>query len=71
MAASIRELRQGIQVSQELLAFRAKVSRFRLSFHERGFLVLRPEEEAALREALKALLWERSANFFAQLQTAD
>jgi hypothetical protein len=64
MSASIRKLRESVRVSQELLAYRAKVSRFRLSFHERGFLDLRPEEEAALREALKALLWERSENFF-------
>lgn len=70
MAPSIRQQRESIKVSQEALAFRAKVSRFRLSFHERGFLKLRPEEEAALRAALKALLWERSENFFA-LQSAE
>jgi hypothetical protein len=69
MATTIRQLREAARVSQELLAYRAKVSRFRLSFHERGFLELRPDEETALRAALKALLWERSENFF-ELQAA-
>jgi hypothetical protein len=65
MAASIRKQREILNISQELLAYRAQVSRFRLSYHERGFLALRPEEETALRAALKALLFERSENFFA------
>ena len=71
MSASIRPLRKAARVTQEQLAFKAKIPRFRLGLHERGFLELTPQEEAALREALKALMWERQADFHAQLQTVE
>jgi hypothetical protein len=67
MTVPIRHLRETIRVSQEQLARRSKVPRFRLSCHERGFLELRPDEKTALRDALKDLLWERSQNFFEEL----
>jgi len=67
MVASILQLRQKAGVSQELLAFTAQVSRFRLGCAERGLLQLTAEEEAALRRALMSLVRERAAGFTAEL----
>ena len=53
---SIKDARRSVGLSQLVLSYRAKVSRFRLSLAERGFLELRCDELDRIKNTLQSTL---------------
>jgi len=66
--ATIKELRNAIQVSQQAVALRARINRARLSGAEVGYLSLEPAEEKVVREVLADLARERYTTFLNRLR---
>jgi predicted transcriptional regulator len=67
----IRELRRPLRVSQQELAARSGVGRFRLYSIEHGYAALTAEEERRLRQALLEIARQRSLDLHAQLQQSE
>ena len=64
----IRELRRPLRVSQQELAARSGLGRFRLYSIEHGYAVATAKEERRIRQALLEIARQRSVNLHAQLQ---
>lgn len=67
----IRELRRPLRVSQQELAARSGVGRFRLYSIEHGYAVATVAEERCFRQALLEIARQRSLNLHAQLQQSE
>jgi hypothetical protein len=68
---NIRELRRPLRVSQQELAARSGVGRFRLYSIEHGYAVATADEEHRLRQALLEIARRRSVHLHAQLQQEE
>lgn len=66
--SNLKELRKAAGLTQIQLAMRANVSRFRLCLAETGNIELRPEELAAITEAVKPEI-ERTARIASEFTT--
>jgi hypothetical protein len=69
--ATIKELRNAIRISQQVVAQRARINRARLSGAETGYLTLEPAEERVVREVIADLARERYADFLGRLREAE